>query len=96
MLVGGQALHMHKSHASKIVRTTTRLALGKQERAAGARDSVAVPECARFRQRRETALTGLFGAVLALCAEVSLARVGCDRDRRDEGSFERVRARDAR
>src|SRR4051794_20996981 len=31
---------------------------------------------ARFRQRHETALAGVFGAVLALCAEAGLVRVG--------------------
>src|SRR5687768_8990416 len=31
---------------------------------------------ARFRQRHETALAGLFGEVLALCAEAGLVRVG--------------------
>jgi Transposase domain (DUF772) len=31
---------------------------------------------ARFRQRHETALAGLFGEVLALCAESGLVRVG--------------------
>jgi transposase len=31
---------------------------------------------ARFRQRHESALAGLFGAVLALCAEAGLVRVG--------------------
>jgi hypothetical protein len=31
---------------------------------------------ARFRQRQETALAGLFGEVLALCAEAGLVRVG--------------------
>jgi len=31
---------------------------------------------ARFRQRHETALAGLFGEVLALCAQVGLVRVG--------------------
>ena len=31
---------------------------------------------ARFRQRHETALAGLFGEVLALCADVGLVRVG--------------------
>jgi len=31
---------------------------------------------ARFRQRHETALAGLFGEVLALCAQAGLVRVG--------------------
>ena len=38
-------------------------------------DVVAFRVIARFRQRHEAALAGLFGAVLALCAEAGL--VGC-------------------
>ncbi len=45
---------------------------------------------ARFRVRHEAALAGLFSEVLGLCREAGLVKVGVDRDRRDEGSCERV------
>jgi transposase len=47
---------------------------------------------ARFRQRHETALAGLFGDVLALCAEAGLVSVGLIAIRWHEGSRERVAA----
>src|ERR687897_2577781 len=49
---------------------------------------------ARFRQRHERALAGLFGEVLALCVEAGLVEVGVIEDRWDEAARECVRAHD--
>ena len=51
---------------------------------------------ARFRQRHEAALAGLFGEVLALCAEAGLVQVRGGRGRRHEGPRQRLPAREPR
>src|ERR687898_849021 len=51
---------------------------------------------ARFRQRHEAALAGLFGEVLALCADAGLVGVAVARCRRHEGARERLAAPEPR
>jgi hypothetical protein len=51
---------------------------------------------ARFLERHQGALAGLFAEVLTLCARSGLAKVGVIAGRRDEGAGQRVAQREPR